>query len=148
MVTYAEKYGKAKTPLPEYKRKGYRLKFYYDEIKRYPIENQCKLNQKEALDIIEFLAERHNFKVYLTIFKDMKGGKAFLSEGIIHLPLSPPLLFIVHELAHLCNHQKLKNSDHDKKLMKTIDIFMKTLKKSKFASDLQFTKPLIQLKSE
>ena len=105
----------------------WKVKFYADEREEFPNEFGMKITQDEALKIIKKLSRHFKFRCPGVVFKYSDGdrGLAKLGGWIMNLPKSPNLGITLHELAHFHNQEKYKNSNHNKKLMRTLRRFMK-----------------------
>ena len=118
----------------ENKVRKYRLKFYGDERREFPTEFNMKITQDEAEKITKKLSRHFKFTAPEINFRYNREdcGLAKLGGWIMNLPKSPNLGIMIHELAHFHNYEKYKNSNHSKKLMKTIRRFVNYCRKKNY----------------
>ena len=105
----------------------WKLKFYGEERDRYPDEFRVKITQGESVKISRKLSRHFKFRCPEINFRynDEDHGLAKLGGWTMNLSKDPTLGILLHELAHFYNYEKYRNSNHNKKLMRTIGRFVK-----------------------
>lgn len=112
------------------------LKFYDIERELFPKEFELKLSNFENLRIARKLARHFKIQVNLIKFKRGRFSLADTYFKVIQYLHNTSLGSVCHELAHLWNEQKFNNSNHNKKLMRTIEkLVIYCRKKNYFASE-------------
>lgn len=112
----------------------WKLKFYGKERERFPEEFKMGITQAESVKIAKKLCRHFKFRYPEIIFKYNREdqGLAKLGGWTMNISKSPTLGILVHELAHFHNQEKYGNSNHNKKLMKTIKRFILYCRKKNY----------------
>lgn len=105
------------------------IKFYFREYVKFPEEHKLFMTDKEAVLICRKIARHFSFQFDKVSFRgNRQYGFAFDQKNEIRISHNPNIEIICHELAHIHNRQKFNNPYHNKKLMKTIEKFLKYCK--------------------
>ena len=109
---------------------GYRLKFYYDETKRFSEAYGKDISYKETRIVFDKLNRHYKLNLGL-MFRNIRGGKfrKNWNGGMITLPYKTTFGLLCHEIAHAIDCKKRNDTKHDKRLMRIIESVIKYCKK-------------------
>jgi predicted metallopeptidase len=108
-------------------------KFYFTESYKFPEECKLQITDQETILISRKLARHFSFNLDKVSFRgNRQYGFAYNKKDEIRLSHNPNIELMCHELAHIHNRQKFNNPHHNKKLMRTIEKFLKFCKKNNY----------------